>query len=153
MDFSTVAETGRKHRVCCIPSSYSNNTKATVSVDTKHACRYLSAHHHIQNANNSSMVIQSGPHGLHAIAAQDIKAGSLIVQCLPLAHSILVPPGTLMEEVEGNDDCGKRRRCTRCFFQEGDEDSSGMRKKNFGRCSKCRLVYYCSRSCQVGYDL
>ena len=109
--------------------------------------------HSIANPSENiySMAVQSGPHGRHAIASRQIPAGAIIVQCLPLAHSILMPPGaSLVEEDTIEEDEGKRRRCARCFFQDGDEDISGLRKKKFGRCSKCRVVYYCSRSCQVG---
>ena len=114
----------------------------------------------------SSVAIRPGPHGLHAYASRDLKAGSVIVRCLPLAHSILVPPGTTTtttrEEDEDEDDeyddggggggggRGRRRRCARCFFGEGESDhSDGRREARFGRCSRCRAVHYCSRSCQV----
>mmetsp|Transcript_27072 Transcript_27072/g.58034 ORF Transcript_27072/g.58034 Transcript_27072/m.58034 type:complete len:653 (-) Transcript_27072:2371-4329(-) len=143
--------------LCCIPSSDSGKVESEFGVGNQHhACRYLHAHRHARPAESKdggpdgfNMTIQPGPHGHHAIASRDIPAGSLIVQCLPLAHSILVPPGTMMEDDEGDDVCGRRKRCTRCFFQEGDEDSSGMRRNTFGRCSKCRVAYYCSRSCQA----
>ncbi|KAL7539544.1 hypothetical protein ACHAXR_010804 [Thalassiosira sp. AJA248-18] len=136
--------------VCCIPSLDSDDG-VECGDNNQHSCRYnLHADSIGGSPENHSMAIRSGPYGRHAIASRNLKAGSLIVQCLPLAHSILLPPGALMEEDGGDDDdCGGKRRCTRCFFQEGDEDSSGMRRKKFGRCSKCHVAYYCSRSCQA----
>ena len=148
MDDSTLGNS-RHSAVCCIPSSDSGNAES--AVHHRYACQYLCAHADSIGGDygSSSMTIQSGPHGHHAVSSRDIKAGSVIVQCLSLAHSILVPPGTLMGGDDDNDDCGGRKRCARCFFREGDEDSSGKRRKKFGRCSKCRIAYYCSRSCQV----
>ena len=158
------SERRRPPSVCCIPSTDSDNAKIESATDrSNNRCRYL------QDSdtkccdgvlNNDStqhkMVIKSGPYGLHAIASQDIKAGCVILQCLPLAHSILVPPGGMMGDIEEEEeDDGSRRKkiCSRCFIQEGDTNigssSENPRKKNFGRCSKCRMIYYCSRSCQV----
>ena len=119
--------------------------------------------------DDSSVSIRPGPHGLHAYASRYLKAGSVIVRCLPLAHSILVPPGTTTttatrEDDDDDDDDGgggggggggrgRRRRCARCFFGEGESNHSGGRRgANFGRCSRCRAVHYCSRSCQVRCD-
>jgi len=153
MDFSSGK--GRRQAVCCIPNRRSDRDNAASVGDThRHNCCYIIRdHHHQHNAKSTdgnrgfSMFIQSGPHGLHAIASCDITAGSIIAQCLPMAHSMFVPPGALVEEDgEGND---RRKRCARCFFQEGDKDSSGTRKKKFGRCSKCRVTFYCSRNCQA----
>ncbi|KAL3795466.1 hypothetical protein HJC23_000824 [Cyclotella cryptica] len=99
----------------------------------------------------SKMWIQSGAFGLHAIATQDMPAGTVILQCLPLAHSLLAPPGVSPSEDDGvHDNEGKRRRCTRCFVREGDRAScrDGVAKKLM-RCSKCKIAYYCSRSCQA----
>ncbi|KAL9191424.1 hypothetical protein ACHAXT_001130 [Thalassiosira profunda] len=142
----------RRHYACCIPHS---NSDAPISLPDddgsesegrpRRACRYLKGH----APASPSLVIKSGPHGHHAVASQDIAAGSVIVQCLPLAHSILTPPGSSILDEEDDDD-GTRRRCARCFAQEGDEDASGARKEKFGRCSKCRARFYCSRSCQAG---
>ena len=154
--------------VCCIPISDGKGGKRQ---DNHHECRASEKQNECQyyfasdsaalrscsisnSVNSSLMLIEPGPHGNHAIASQDINAGSVIVQCLPLAHSILVPPGSLMEEEESNSNDCKKRRCARCFYQEGDVDNTiseggGGRKIKFGRCSKCRMAYYCSRSCQV----
>ncbi len=144
----------KRTTICCIPSA--DGPAESTDDDHgnhQHRCRCISTslqHTHHGSTTNSSMVIQSGPHGLHTIASHDISAGSIIVQCLPLAHSLLVPPGSITGgEDEGSGDDGVRKRCTRCFVLEGDVDTSGRRKEKFGRCSKCRLVYYCSRSCQV----
>ena len=171
MKSSSSNELVKPVNVCCIPSSSSETVGAAVGAtndqgdgDDHGACSCFSFsmhhptptlyhHHSIANPTESicSMAVQSGPHGRYAIASRQIPAGAIIVQCLPLAHSILMPPGaSLVEEDTSEEDEGKRRRCARCFFQDGDEDISGLRKKKFGRCSKCRVVYYCSRSCQVG---
>lgn len=95
-------------------------------------------------------VKSDGAHGRHALASQDIKAGSVVVQCLPIAHSFLITPGKLLIDDGDEDDYGKPRRCVRCFFKEGNNASTDEgRRKKFGRCSRCKVAYYCSRSCQV----
>ena len=165
--FNMKGERRRPTSVCCFPpSTDSNNTTTESATDRSNnrcrfACGYLQDSDTqccgvLNDSTQHKMVIKSGPHGLHAIASQDIKAGCVILQCLPLAHSVLVPPGGMMEDnEEDEDDDGSRRKkiCSRCFIQEGDinidSSSENARKKKFGRCSKCRMVYYCSRSCQV----
>jgi hypothetical protein len=103
--------------------------------------------------SDANMVIHSGQFRYHAEASRDVKAGTVLVQCLPFAHSLLVPPGMQVEDAELDDnDSGIRKRCTRCFFQEGDSVIDRI-VEGFGRCSKCRVVYYCSRSCQVRFRL
>eukprot|EP01082_Thalassiosira_pseudonana_P011692 g10204.t1 g10204 contig4:1426866-1427663(+) len=95
-------------------------------------------------------VKSDGAHGRHALASQDIKAGSVVVQCLPIAHSFLITPGKLLIDDGDEDDYGKPRRCVRCFFKEGNNASTDEgRRKKFGRCSRCKVAYYCSRSCQA----
>lgn len=138
--------------VCCIP-----NDKCYHSGKRKYQCRHLRGLHQQKQCdddtnsnddNSCAVVVRTGPHGLHVYASRSIKAGSVIIQCLPLAHSILVPSGASpLDECDNNYD--GRRRCTRCFFSEGDTDASGWRRKKFGRCSKCRVTYYCSRFCQA----
>ena len=123
----SVTTSSPRHQVCCIT--------------------------HDPTAKNqpSKMSIQSGAFGLHAIATHDMPAGTVILQCLPLAHSLLVPPGVPSVEDDGvHDNEGRRRRCTRCFSWEGDRRpySDGEVKKLM-RCSRCKIVFYCSRSCQV----
>ena len=98
--------------------------------------------------NDSSMVIRSGPHRFHAIASRDVKAGTVIVQCLPLAHSLLVPPGMQGEELS-IDDSGAPKRCARCFASEGDRHCPRKTEGKFGRCSICRVVSVCSSTCKV----
>lgn len=159
----------RSASICCIPSLDSNNDvveeSASASDISDNDCRYLPPSTKTSSADDgiyakykssSSMAVKAGQHGLHAIASRDVKAGTVIVQCLPLAHSILVPPGSnIMMGIDDDDededeDSGRKKICTRCFIQEGD---SNAKKKKFGRCSKCKLVYYCCRSCQVRYIL
>lgn len=94
---------------------------------------------------SSKMHLKSGEYGLHAIASRDMSAGTIILQCLPLAHSLLVSPG--MDAA--NEEESKRRRCARCFFRAGDCGSNNPGRMNgLKRCSKCKTAYYCSRSCQ-----
>ena len=110
----------QRHGICCIPDDSSHTSK---------------------------MYVKSGSHGLHAMASQDMNAGTTIVQCLPLSHSLLVPPGmSIADDIDNGD---KKRRCARCFFQEGSAGSTGDRWAKLRRCSKCKVAYYCSRSCQV----
>ena len=157
-------ERRRPTSVCCIPSTGSDNTTTESPTDRSNRCRcgYLRDsdtkccdYGVLDDSTQHKMVIKSGPYGLHVLASQDIKAGCVILQCLPLAHSVLVPPGGMMEDNEEDEDDGSRRKkiCSLCFIQEGDinidSSSENVRKKKFGRCSKCRMVYYCSRSCQV----
>ena len=134
--------------VCCIPTD--DNIPKTDGCNRRNACRYLATNQHHDGISNScnKMVIKSGIHGLHAISSQDIKAGTIIVQCLPISQSILAPPGTNILDESDEDD--GRRICARCFIREGECSNNG-RKKKFGRCSKCRVLYYCSRSCQVSF--
>ena len=156
----------RSASICCIPSLDSDKSTSDISDND---CRYLSPPTETSLADaddgiyakyksSSSMVVKAGQHGLHAIASRDVKAGTVIVQCLPMAHSKLVPPGSNImmdiddDEDEEDEDSGRKKICTRCFIQEGDSNA-GTRKKKFGRCSKCKLVYYCCRSCQVRYIL
>lgn len=133
-----------------LPSSSSERDDANRGKD---ACRRLPLRSSAarRRANDGSgggaMAVRSGLRGLYAIATRDVAAGDVVVQCLPIAHSILAPPG-----LDGGD--GARRRCARCFFREGDAERDGCgvstrRKDKFGRCSKCARAYYCSRSCQV----
>lgn len=104
------------------------------------------------NVRNSNMVLRSGPHKFHAIASRDMKAGTVIVQCLPTAYSItelnteeLIKDASLRKIFNGS---GIPKRCTYCLFQEGE--MNGTREgKSGGICSKCSMVHYCSRSCQV----
>ena len=138
--------------ICCIPNNDDHH-----SGKRKYQCRCLHGLNKQKQCDDNTnsnddhscaVVVRAGPHGLHVFSSRNIKAGSVIIQCLPLAHSILVPPGTSpLDECDNNDD--GRRRCTRCFFREGDIDASGWRRKKFGRCSKCQVTYYCSRSCQA----
>ena len=94
----------------------------------------------------STLFVECGEHGLHAIASKSINAGEIILQCSPLAHSLLVTPG--IDADDGDDD--KRKRCARCFFKQGRGSSSDQGRTNgLKRCSRCKIVYYCSRSCQV----
>ncbi|KAL7550265.1 hypothetical protein ACHAWF_013500 [Thalassiosira exigua] len=103
--------------ICCIPRSSSagtdtSNTGSKVADNnSRRPCRCVRAS--VQHGANTegpelSIATQSGPYGVHAIATRDIKAGSLIVQCLPLAHSVLVAPGLSIGESDANgDDSGK----------------------------------------------
>jgi len=94
----------------------------------------------------STLLVECGEHGLHAIASKNINAGEIILQCSPLAHSLLVTPG--INGDDGDDD--KRKRCARCFFRQGRGSSSDQGRMNgLKRCSRCKIVYYCSRSCQA----
>ena len=123
----SVTSSSPRHQVCCIPHDPATKTQP------------------------SKMFMQSGAFGLHAIATQDMPAGTVILQCLPLAHSLLVPPGV----PSADDDCvhdkdARQRRCLRCFSWEGDLRSfSDGEVKKLMRCSRCKIVFYCSRSCQV----
>ena len=133
--------------ICCIPTDDNITKPNSNGCSRQNDCHYLSTNQHhdgIISNSCSNMVIKTGKHGLHAISSQDIKAGTIIVQCLPISHSILIPPGTNILE---SDEVDGRRICARCFIREGECNNSG-RKKKFGRCSKCRVLYYCSRSCQ-----
>ena len=153
-----------QHQVCCIPTS-DDKAKILQDVDSdvigndQQDCCFLPSdsqpNHHVNSNGNRPITVSSimftkqGPYGQHAMASQDIKAGSVIVQCLPLAHSLFFSPGTALtiHEQESSEECNERRRCARCFHQEGGID--GGRSQRFGRCSRCRVPYYCSRSCQV----
>ena len=136
--------------ICCIPTD-DNITKPNADgCNRRNACRYLlptNQHQDTTSNSCSNIVIKTGKHGLHAISSRDIKAGTVIVRCLPISHSILIPPGTNILDESDEDD--GRRICARCFIREGECNSG--RKKKFGRCSKCRVAYYCSRSCQVSF--
>lgn len=139
----------KSNRACCIiPGLHSSDccTAKSADGDSNTDCQYVSADRKSRKSNSSNIAVRSGPLGRHAVATQDMNAGTLVVQCLPLAHSILQ---VQEEERDGDDDGSKLRRCARCFIQEGDNDPSGLRRGSFGRCSKCQSTYYCTRSCQV----
>jgi len=142
-----MSNTNRYANICCIPTD-DNITKPNSNCSRQNACHYLATNQHHDSISNScsNIVIKTGKHGLHAISSRDIKAGTVIVQCLPISQSILIPPGTNILDESDEDD--GRRICARCFIREGECSNNG-RKKKFGRCSKCRVLYYCSRSCQV----
>ncbi|KAL7467745.1 hypothetical protein ACHAXS_007983 [Conticribra weissflogii] len=128
---------------CCIPLSNCNDTTAEGGRASEGACRVSSS----RKSYKSMMVVEFGPHGIHAMASQDINAGTVIVQCLPLAHSLFNPPTNLLTEEEHYRD--ENRRCARCFFSERNVDETTVgRKQKFGRCSKCKVAFYCCRSCQ-----
>lgn len=97
--------------------------------------------------NSSKMLIETAEHGLHAIASQDMSAGTVVVRCFPLAHSLLVPPGMDAADVGEV----KQRRCARCFFRAGETGLTSHEGRFDGlkRCTRCKVVYYCSRMCQV----
>lgn len=122
--------------ICCIPIS---NNLSTPGDEIQTDCT--------RAINN--VLIRSGPHRFHAIASRDIKAGAVIVQCLPFAHALLVPPGMQGDELSNDDDSGAPKRCARCFVAAGDNHCLRETGRLFGRCSKCKVVSYCSRSCQV----
>lgn len=124
--------------ICCIPTT--ENTQGEIgSNDSGCSCKYSSSPD-ADTADDAKegvkMRISTGPHGLHAIASTDILAGTMIIQCLPLSQMpIMHGPA--------------KHTCSRCFFQEGDEDHSGKRKKEtLARCSRCQIAHYCSRECQ-----
>lgn len=109
------------------------------------------------NVKNSNMILRSGPHRYHAIASRDTPAGTVIVQCLPMAYTIeertdtedLINNETLRTNFNGD---GKPKRCARCFFKEGEMNGTRMGMPSSGGggvCSKCRMVHYCCKSCQV----
>jgi hypothetical protein len=98
------------------------------------------------------MVLRSGPHRFHAIASRDMKAGAVIVQCLPTAYSItelnaeeLIKDASLRKSFNRS---SIPKRCTYCLFKEEGEFVK-MRGRSGGICSKCSMVHYCSKSCQV----
>ena len=124
--------------ICCIPTT--ENSRGEISGnDGGCSCKYSSSPDS-DNADDAKqrfkMRISTGPHGLNAIASTHISAGSIIVQCLPLSQMPIMHGPV-------------KHTCSRCFFQEGDEDHSGKRKKEtLARCSRCQIAHYCSRECQ-----
>ena len=115
--------------ICCIPTI--DCAECSTNGDNRYSCQYS------PSGNNFKMGVKTGPHGLHAVATEDIPAGAVIVQCLPLAQSPIIHGPA-------------KPTCFRCFFQEGDDDLSGRRKKEtLFRCSRCQIARYCSKECQL----
>lgn len=117
---STTSSATSRDQICCIPHDSARKT--------------------------SKVFVRSGEYGKHAIASQHMCAGTVVFQCVPLAHSLLVPTGMAYDDSDED----TRRRCARCFLRENDDKLSNDGSMNrLKRCSKCKMVYYCSRSCQV----
>jgi hypothetical protein len=120
--------------ICCIPMA-DGCAECSTDDDDRYSCHYSSS-----NSAEAyiKMAVQTGPHcGRTAVATEDIPAGTVIVQCLPLAQSPIIHGPA-------------KNTCFRCFFQEGDDDFSGRRKKEtLFRCSRCQIAHYCSRECQM----
>ena len=89
--------------VCCIPTI--DCAEYSIDGDNRYSCRYLND----GGATQRKMGVRTGPHGLHAVATEDIPAGEIIVQCLPLAQSPIIHGPA-------------KPTCFCCFFQEGDDD-------------------------------
>ena len=120
--------------ICCIP---------TLDVDEESnsncfKCQYSpSPQNGDEHCQDIKMAVKSGPHRLHAVAKEDIVAGTVIVQCLPISQSPIIHGPV-------------KNTCFRCFFQEGDIDISGRRKKEtLFRCARCQIARYCSKECQM----
>eukprot|EP00984_Skeletonema_dohrnii_P011210 scaffold4458_cov189-Skeletonema_dohrnii-CCMP3373.AAC.5 len=120
--------------ICCIPTADGCADECS-TIDDSHSCHYSSSDNN--DGSPIKMGVKTGPHGLHALATEDIPAGTVIVQCLPLAQSPIIHGPA-------------KPTCFRCFFQEGDDDLSGRRKtETLFRCSRCQIARYCSKECQM----
>ncbi|KAA6362266.1 MAG: hypothetical protein EZS28_042207, partial [Streblomastix strix] len=69
----------------------------------------------------------SDKYGFYAIAAQDLKAGDIVIHENPFAYQL----PHLQEKM-----------CEVCFKQSSD-------KVSMSQCSRCKQVCYCSRECQI----
>lgn len=119
--------------ICCIPTI--DCAEYSTDGDNRYGCRYLNDGGATQRL--IKMGVKTGLHGLHAVATEDIPAGEIIVQCLPLAQSPIIHGPA-------------KPTCFCCFFQEGDDDLSGRRKtETLFRCSRCQIARYCSKECQL----
>ena len=108
-----MSNTNRYAGLCCIPTDDNITESKTDGCNKRNACRYLATNQHHDGISNScsNMNIKSGKHGLHAMSSRDIKAGTVIVQCVPTSHSLLIPPGTnILDEFDEDDG---RRICAR----------------------------------------
>lgn len=122
--------------ICCIPT-IDDGADCCTNGDGGDSCQYSSSGNTDGAPPDIKMGVKTGPHGLHAVATEDIPAGTVIVQCLPLAQSPIIHGPV-------------KPTCFRCFFQEGDDDLSGKRKtETLFRCSRCQIARYCSKECQM----
>ncbi len=126
--------------ICCIPT-IDDCADCSTNGDGGYSCQYSSSGSGSGNIDGApqeiKMGVKTGPHGLHAVATENIPAGTVIVQCLPLAQSPVIHGPA-------------KPTCFRCFFQEGDDDLCGRRKtETLFRCSRCQIARYCSKECQM----
>lgn len=121
---------------CCIPV-IDDCADCSTNGYGGYSCQYSSSGNIDGAPPDIKMGVKTGPHGLHAVATEDIRAGTVIAQCLPLAQSPIIHGPA-------------KPTCFRCFFQEGDDDLSGRRKtETLFRCSRCQIARYCSKECQM----
>lgn len=123
--------------ICFIPAAGDCAECSCSNDDDRYSCQYSSSSN--EAPKNIKMAVQTtGPHcDRTAVATENIPAGTVIVQCLPLAQSPIIHGPA-------------KSTCFRCFFQEGDDDLSGRRKKEtLFRCARCQIARYCSKECQM----
>ena len=130
-NYSTMASS-----ICCIPTVDDCAAEYSTTVDDRNGCQY-SPYDNNETQQIKMAVVKTGSYDLHVVATEDIPAGTVIVQCLPLAQSPIIHGPA-------------KSTCFRCFFQEGDDDPSGRRKKEtLFRCARCQIARYCSKECQM----